>query len=215
MGIGVNTGEAVVGNIGSEQRAKYAVVGSAVNIAARVEGATVGGQVFITAATYERIEEVADVSVPQAVEVKGLSEPLMLYDLHAIRGRYAQAAVAEEGDAEPEVDVSLPIRCWVIEGKIISAEAITGQVLRLGRREIQARLDTPLAPLTNVRFRLGYQSPAGESADIYGKVIRDDQPAMIRDDHAASPPLTRIRFTSITDTDTQTIESLIKTRATT
>ncbi len=55
MGIGVNTGEAVVGNIGSEQRAKYAVVGSAVNVAARVEGATVGGQVFITTATYELI----------------------------------------------------------------------------------------------------------------------------------------------------------------
>ena len=51
MGIGLHTGEAVVGNIGSEQRAKYAVVGSAVNIASRVESATVGGQVLLTART--------------------------------------------------------------------------------------------------------------------------------------------------------------------
>src|SRR3989449_6473783 len=61
MGIGVNTGEAVVGNIGSEQRTKYAVVGSAVNLAGRLEGATVGGQVFVSAATYERIRDLAEV----------------------------------------------------------------------------------------------------------------------------------------------------------
>jgi class 3 adenylate cyclase len=71
MGIGVNTGEAVVGNIGSEQRAKYAVVGSAVNVAARVEGATVGGQVFITTATYEQIRDVAEVAEPVAIQMKG------------------------------------------------------------------------------------------------------------------------------------------------
>src|SRR5262249_11970094 len=81
MGIGVNTGEAVVGNIGSEQRAKYAVVGSAVNVAARVEGATVGGQIFLSAATYEQIRDLADVRPPIAVELKGLAAPLQLYEL--------------------------------------------------------------------------------------------------------------------------------------
>lgn len=64
IGIGVNTGEAVVGNIGSEARAKYAVVGSAVNVAARAEGATVGGQIFLGAATYEQIRDLAEVAPP-------------------------------------------------------------------------------------------------------------------------------------------------------
>src|SRR5215475_11274524 len=84
MGVGINTGEAVVGNIGSEQRAKYAVVGSAVNVAARVEGATVGGQVLITAETRAAIGELARVRPPLSIEVKGLSAPLVVHDLQGI-----------------------------------------------------------------------------------------------------------------------------------
>jgi class 3 adenylate cyclase len=200
MGIGVNTGEAVVGNIGSEQRAKYAVVGSAVNIAARVEGATVGGQVFITATTYEAIKDLAEVSAPMAVEVKGLSEPLRLYELRALGGAYAQEAITEESGQE--VPVSLPIRYWVIDGKIVGPEQPPGEVVRLGRRAIVARLDTTLAPLTNVRFRVARPDPRWESEDIYGKVMRTER------DEAGT--LTRIHFTSVTDADAETIGALVE-----
>ena len=206
MGIGVNTGEAVVGNIGSEQRAKYAVVGSAVNIAARVEGATVGGQVFVTAATYDAIRHIAEVSAPQAVDVKGLSEPLELYELRALRGGYAQAALREEPEAGREISVSLPIRCWVIEGKIVHQESIGGLVLRLGRHAVVARLDAELEPLTNVRFRLAYADPDRESQDIYGKVVGG---TVVQDERASLTPLTRIHFTSVTDADAEAIEGLV------
>jgi class 3 adenylate cyclase len=205
MGIGVNTGEAVVGNIGSEQRAKYAVVGSAVNIAARVEGATVGGQVFITAATYDAIRDIAEVGGRQAVDVKGLSEPLELYELRALRGSFAQAALREDPEAAREISVSLPIRCAVIEGKIVRPEPVAGLVLRLGRHEAVARLDTALSPLTNVRFRLVYPDRDGESQDIYGKVVKDEQPG--------AGGLTRIHFTSVTDADALAIEALVGRRS--
>ena len=83
MGIGVNTGEAVVGNIGSAQRAKYAVVGNAVNVAARVESATVGGQIFLSAATHERIRDLAEAGAPVPVELKGIAEPQRLFAVRA------------------------------------------------------------------------------------------------------------------------------------
>ncbi len=54
-GIGVNTGEMVVGNIGSEARMNYTVLGSSVNLAARLCGAAQGGQVICTQATLKEI----------------------------------------------------------------------------------------------------------------------------------------------------------------
>src|SRR5262247_1059754 len=48
MGIGIHTGEVVVGNIGSQQRTKYGAVGSAVNLTGRIESYTTGGQILIS-----------------------------------------------------------------------------------------------------------------------------------------------------------------------
>ena len=200
MGIGVNTGDAVVGNIGSEQRAKYAIVGSAVNVAARVEGATVGGQVFITEATYDRIRDIAEVTGPIRLDAKGLSEPLALYDLRSLRGRFAQAG-ADDVDTR-EIVVSLPMTCQVIEGKVVRQESVDGVVVRVTRHELVARLASPLEPLTNVRLRLRYSDHGPESEDIYGKVVRTDEEGVER--------LSRIHLTSTSNADARRLEGLLR-----
>src|SRR5258708_315501 len=90
FGSPVTTAEVVVGNIGSEQRARHAVGGAAVTLAARVEGCTVGGQIFVTAPTLERIRDLAEVADPVRAELKGIEEPVALYELRGLRGRFAQ-----------------------------------------------------------------------------------------------------------------------------
>jgi class 3 adenylate cyclase len=203
MGIGVNTGEAVVGNIGSEQRAKYAVVGSAVNVAARVEGATVGGQVFVTAATHARIQELAQVAPPLAVAVKGLAEPLRLYELRGLTGRFAQAPGPEPPDAARVVEVAWPVTCWVIEEKIVRGEALAGTVRRVGRHHLAVQLDATLTPLTNVRLRLDYAGLGRSSDDVYGKVL-GEEPGDRRG-------LVRIHLTSVTDADRLVLDDVLDT----
>ena len=55
MGIAVNTGNVVVGNIGSDKRIKYGAVGPDVNFTGRMESFSVGGQVLISQSTFERL----------------------------------------------------------------------------------------------------------------------------------------------------------------
>ena len=202
MGIGVNTGEAVVGNIGSEQRAKYAIVGSAVNVAARVEGATVGGQVFLTEETYGRIRDLASVTGPVLLEAKGLSEPLRLYDLRGLGGRFASREVPTVAAVPREVAVSLPMTCRVIDGKVVRPEPIDGEVVRVAGRQLVVRLATSLAPLTNVRLRLRYAVPGPESEEIYGKVVATDG--------EGAEQRSRIHLTAISDADARRLEELMR-----
>lgn len=70
FGIGVNTGEAVVGNIGTSTILNYTAIGDAVNIAKRLEERASGGQVLISADTYEQVKRYVRV------------EPLGSLDLH-------------------------------------------------------------------------------------------------------------------------------------
>jgi adenylate cyclase len=55
MGVGIDTGAAVVGNMGSPHRIKYGVVGNIVNVAAWIETFTVGGQVLVSDATRQAL----------------------------------------------------------------------------------------------------------------------------------------------------------------
>jgi class 3 adenylate cyclase len=179
MGIGLHTGEAVVGNIGSEQRAKYAVVGSAVNVASRVESATVGGQVLLTARTLSELGALARVGPSTALQVKGLSEPLVVHELQGLGGRFERTMPAPE--ARRQVTVDLPLECWVIDGKIVRPDALAGRLVRLEPRELHAQLAESLAPLTNVKLRLQYPAPLSRPSEaIYAKVLPGDAAGLVR-----------------------------------
>ena len=61
MGIGINTGTVIAGNIGSERRTDYTVIGNEVNVAQRFESNAGPGQILITGSTYERVKEAVEV----------------------------------------------------------------------------------------------------------------------------------------------------------
>jgi class 3 adenylate cyclase len=204
MGIGLNTGEAIVGNIGSEKRAKYTVIGTAINLAARVEACTVGGQVLLGPDTYERIRDLAHVGPPIPVEVKGIHDPLLLYELRGLRGRDGPQIPEGDGTGESEAAVELPATCWLIEGKAIRAEALEGVVVRVGTHRLTLRLDTPLALLQNVRLRLRFPTLRQDSEELYAKVVGVSE--------EAGAWLMRVGLTSVNEGDRQILEGMARSQ---
>jgi len=79
MGVGLNAGQVVVGNIGSEVRAKYGIVGSAVNLTQRIQEVAKGGEVVISSSIYGYSHHYLHIKKAFDVQLKGFHQPVNLY----------------------------------------------------------------------------------------------------------------------------------------
>ncbi len=115
IGMGLHSGEAISGTIGSSERMEYTVIGNTVNTASRVEASTksFGTDLLITAQVLARLDSTMAVELAGSAEVKGRSEPIEMYK---VKGRMGQ-----NGEV---IEISTPYSAYQTEGaekiKIVS-----------------------------------------------------------------------------------------------
>ncbi len=173
MGIGINTGDVVVGNIGSEKKMKYGCMGSAVNITGRLESLTVGGQIFITENTARRLTEKLTVITEGAFLPKGAPEELRYYEIEGLGDNLTGVAGSRNIEWK-EQSCDNEYRFYVLEEKKVGATGYTGKITRLSADGRYAVLEAEpeLAERQNIMLRQ-------DDECIYAKVIRKEDPGYV------------------------------------
>lgn len=166
MGIGLCTGDVMAGTVGTKRRAKYGVVGAAVNLAARIEALTIGGEVLAEHSTVCAVASELRIDASHEVVVKGSTQPLRVYAIGAMGGTH-HLALPSRGVPLKALAQPLEMAYTLLEGKHRQGLACPAVATHLGEREawILPQEGVCLQPFTNLALHF-----AGISTEAYGKV---------------------------------------------
>lgn len=153
MGIGLATGQVVAGNIGSEQRMKYSVVGPPINLAARLEGYCTGNQVLICRKTHRALDDKLELGEPLDVRAKGWTDVLRSWPVLALSGPLA-VRMPPEALGVLWTELNLTAACQRIEDKKIEEEAHEALLRAGSTTRFQLRLDWEPEPRSQLQVTL-------------------------------------------------------------
>jgi class 3 adenylate cyclase len=170
MGVALHTGEVVVGNIGSAARVKYGVVGSHVNLTARIEAMSTGGQVLISEATRAAAAAAVVVGARLELSAKGFAQTITAWDLLGTTGPQALAMPALDDDLH-ELSEPVAVSFSQVTDKLVDQEVEWGRLILISTR--CAVLETParLAALANLRLRAVDSAGVEIPSDLWAKVV--------------------------------------------
>lgn len=177
MGIGIHTGEVVIGNIGSKKRTKYDVVGRNVNLTYRIESYTTGGQILISEQTLKEVDPIVKIEGQKQVRPKGIRQPITIYEVGGIAGEY-NLFLSKEEEVFFSLFAELPIHYVVLSGKQISDTLFNGSLVKLSAKGAEVHSDKLRAtasvpsPLSALKLNLLIpNNSGGVSEDIYAKSL--------------------------------------------
>jgi adenylate cyclase len=121
------------------------------------------------------------------VKAKGFEQPIPLCEVRGIGGTH-KLSLPETEDTLVPLPQEIPLRYTVVEGDHLSGVMFTGSFVKLSAKGAEARLEHPVAPLTNLKMHLIADNGEEIPGALYGKVV--EQPS-------ESPTIFSVRFTSM------------------
>jgi PAS domain S-box-containing protein len=170
MGIGLHTGQVIVGNIGSSERLKYGVVGSHVNLTSRIQSFTVGGQVLASESTRREVGTMLKIGKQMEVRAKGFEQHITLCEVLGIGGPH-KLMLYQSAETLTEIADLISLTCSVLEGDFQGEETFKGSFTKLSAKQAEARLEKSVPVLSNLKLRLIDEDDHELAGALYGKVV--------------------------------------------
>jgi adenylate cyclase len=154
LGIGIHTGQVVVGNIGSLDRMKYGVVGSHVNLASRIQSCTTGGQILVSEATRREVGPMLKIGKQMEVRAKGFEQPVTVSEVVGIGGSH-KLSLIQTRETLVALTEEIPVSYFLAEGSQLSGEMIfKGSLTKLSSKRAEVRLESPVPIFSNLEVLL-------------------------------------------------------------
>jgi adenylate cyclase len=172
MGIGINTGESIVGNIGSIKRMNYGVMGSPVNLASRIESCTVGGQVFVSQSTRDACHGLLEIADILEIMPKGVRDPVRIFEISGIAHPFDVHLPQKPAPRFHDLQPPLPVLCTPLVDKQAGEGPVHCLMVRLANGVVEIESVVEVERLTNLRLAL-YDSEHREiTNELYAKVTK-------------------------------------------
>lgn len=170
MGIGLNDAEVIVGNVGSQKRSKYGVVGSGVNMTSRIESYTVGGQILVSESVLKEARGLLRIDGKREVLPKGAEMAIKVYEVGGIGAPYNVALDQKDEEITPLLR-HIPLKYSELGGKHVFASESNGLVVALSLKNAKIEFDEPLTLLTDLKMSIDGVPSDLASKHFYGKVM--------------------------------------------
>lgn len=174
MGIGVNTGEVVAGNIGSVQRTKYGVIGSEVNLAGRIQSASVGGEILISESTYLTLSGHLRTDRSFSIWPKGASAAVRLWSAVGLVGQEYLDLPSLDQSSNGSTGKHAVSGMLLSEAKIASGNGFAAQLRVLSPQRGILETEEPLSARCDLKLLVD-QVGNNLRESVYCKVM-EDQP---------------------------------------
>ncbi len=195
MGIGINCGDVVVGNIGSSKRTKYGVVGADVNLTGRIESYTVGGQVLISESVHRNCTSNLEIVNELRVQPKGVKAMMSIFDVTAIGAPYS-IKLATNTDYRTTLTEPLKLSYKTLDGKHLSDKSEPASIIEISHETAIFVCESKLDVLNNLLINIADKDLS--QFDIYAKVVKTNNSHV------------EIRFTAIPDEVKPYFEQLLQ-----
>ena len=176
MGIGINTGEVVVGNIGSEKRTKYGIVGNNVNRTYRIESYTHAGQVLISEQTFKDAGETVKIRSCRLIKPKGVKKPITICEVNGIGG-FDNLYLPVEDEKYLPLKKPIAIQYMMLKGNKLDDRTFKGKIVEVssqGAKVIALQDDPNSIPpqLSNIKLNFSMHKKTSTLAneDLYAKI---------------------------------------------